>query len=123
MLDVNDEEPADVEEVLEVVKAAKFITKVVTIAGVNVNVASIQDTLINAVEATKVSVLRKRRGVIIQDPKETTITVTVQPKFQPKDKGKALLVEEPKPLKRQAQIVLDEDVARQLEVELNANIN
>nr|GEV42672.1 hypothetical protein [Tanacetum cinerariifolium] len=33
MLDVNDEEPADVEEVLEVVKAARLITKVVTTDG------------------------------------------------------------------------------------------
>nr|GFA17891.1 hypothetical protein [Tanacetum cinerariifolium] len=33
MLDVNNEEPGDVEEVLEVVKAAKFIIEVVTTAG------------------------------------------------------------------------------------------
>nr|GFA54675.1 hypothetical protein [Tanacetum cinerariifolium] len=38
-------------------------------------------------------------------------------------KGKAILIEEPKPLKRQAQIKLDEEVARQLEAELNADIN
>nr|GEX77939.1 hypothetical protein [Tanacetum cinerariifolium] len=63
MLDVNEEEPADVEEVLEVVKAAKLMTDVVTTA-----------------EATKVSVLRKKRGVVIQDPKETTTTANMQPK-------------------------------------------
>nr|GFC51552.1 hypothetical protein [Tanacetum cinerariifolium] len=33
MLDVNDEEPAGVEKVLEVVTAAKLITKVVTTVG------------------------------------------------------------------------------------------
>nr|GEW00316.1 hypothetical protein [Tanacetum cinerariifolium] len=123
MIDVNDEEPADVEEVLEVVKAAKLINKVITSAGVDVNAANIQDTLITVAEATKVSVPRKKRGVIIQDPKETTTTVTVQPKVQAKDKGKAILVEEPKPLKRQAQIELDEEVARQLEAKLNANVD
>nr|GEU66690.1 hypothetical protein [Tanacetum cinerariifolium] len=99
MLDVNDEEPTNVEEVLEVVKAAKLITEVVTTDGVD------------------------RRGVIIQDPKETATTVTMQPKVQAKDKGKAILIEEPKPLKRQAQIKLDEEVARQLEAELNANVD
>nr|GEU42677.1 hypothetical protein [Tanacetum cinerariifolium] len=99
MIDVNDEDPADVEEVLEVVKAAKLITKVVTTAGVDVNAANIQDTPITVAEATKVSVPRKRRGVIIQDPEETTTIVTVQPKVQAKDKGKAILVKEPKPLK------------------------
>nr|GFC06556.1 hypothetical protein [Tanacetum cinerariifolium] len=106
MIDVNKEEPADVEEVLEVVKAAKLITKVVTTAG-----------------ATKVSVSRKRRGFIIQDPEETTTIATVQPKVQAKGKGKAIPIEEPKPLKRQAQIKLDEEVTRQLEAELNADIN
>nr|GEU69405.1 putative ribonuclease H-like domain-containing protein [Tanacetum cinerariifolium] len=88
MMDVNEEEPTDVEEVLEVVKAAKLMTEVVTTAG-----------------ATKVSVLRKRKGVIIQDPKETTTTTTVQPKVQAKDKGKAILIKEPKPLKRRNMIV------------------
>nr|GEY34013.1 hypothetical protein [Tanacetum cinerariifolium] len=105
MMDVNEEESTDVEEVLEVVKVAKLMTKVVTTVG-----------------ATKVSIPRKRRGVIIQDPKEIT-TTTVQPKVQAKDKGKAILIEEPKPLKRKAQIKLDEEVARHLEAELNADIN
>nr|GFA43569.1 hypothetical protein [Tanacetum cinerariifolium] len=63
MMDVNKEEPADVEEVLEGVKVAKLMTEVVTTA-----------------RATKVSVPRKRRGVIILDPKESTTTATVQPK-------------------------------------------
>nr|GEY37239.1 hypothetical protein [Tanacetum cinerariifolium] len=92
MMDVDEKELADVEEVLEVVKAAKLMTKVVTTGG-----------------ATKVSVPRKRRCVIIQYPKETTATATMQPKVQANDKGKAILIEEPKPLKRQAQIKLDEE--------------
>nr|GEY76805.1 replication protein A 70 kDa DNA-binding subunit D [Tanacetum cinerariifolium] len=128
MMDVNNEEPTDVEEVLEVVKAAKLITKVVTTAGVDVNATSVQDTPITAAEATKVIAEvpkpRKRRCVIIQDPEETTTTtVTMQPRVQSKDKGKAILTEEPKPLKRQVQIDFDEEVTRQLEAELNADIN
>nr|GEU68322.1 hypothetical protein [Tanacetum cinerariifolium] len=50
-------------------------------------------------------------------------TVIMQPNVQEKDKGKAILIEEPKPLKRQAQIKLDKEVARQMEVELNVDIN
>nr|GEZ68168.1 hypothetical protein [Tanacetum cinerariifolium] len=61
MMYVNDKEAADVEEVLEVVKAAKLITEVVTTVGVDVNAASVQDIPITTDEATKVSVLRKRR--------------------------------------------------------------
>nr|GEV44398.1 hypothetical protein [Tanacetum cinerariifolium] len=40
-----------------------------------------------------------------------------------KDKGKVILFEEPKPLKRQEQIEEDEAFTRELEAELNANIN
>nr|GEV28916.1 hypothetical protein [Tanacetum cinerariifolium] len=42
---------------------------------------------------------------------------------KPKDKEKGILIEEPKPLKGQAHIDIDEAFARQLEAELNANIN
>nr|GFB35099.1 hypothetical protein [Tanacetum cinerariifolium] len=77
--------PLPSNDLLPSVKAAKLMTEVVITAG-----------------ATKVCVLRKRRGVIIQDLKETTTTATMQLKVQEKDKGKAILIEEPKPLKRQA---------------------
>nr|GEU46277.1 hypothetical protein [Tanacetum cinerariifolium] len=52
--DVNDEEPADVEEVVEVVTVAKLITEVVTTARVDVNAACVQDTPLTAAEATKI---------------------------------------------------------------------
>nr|GFB10382.1 hypothetical protein [Tanacetum cinerariifolium] len=82
MQDVDDEEPADVEEVLEVVKAAKLMTEVVTTA-----------------KAIKVSVPRRIRGFVIQDPEETTSTVVMHSEVQSKDKGKGILIEEPNSLK------------------------
>nr|GEY28544.1 ribonuclease H-like domain-containing protein [Tanacetum cinerariifolium] len=82
--DVDDEEPAEIEEVLEVVTAVKLIIEVTT-----------------TTEATKVSVPRRRRGVVIQDPEETTAIVVVHSEFQSKDKGKDILIEEPKSLKGQ----------------------
>nr|GEY48056.1 hypothetical protein [Tanacetum cinerariifolium] len=81
MHDIDEEESAEVEEVLEVVKAAKLMTEVVTTA-------------------------------------QPTTTAA-----QSKDKGKGILIEEPKPLKGQAQIDMDEAFARRLEAKLNANIN
>nr|GFC83670.1 hypothetical protein [Tanacetum cinerariifolium] len=94
--------------VIEVVTAAKLIIKVVT----------------TAAQVPKASALRKRRGVVIQDPKETTTaSVIVQTKVKSKDKGKEILIKEPKPLKKQAQIKQDEAFARELEAKLNANIN
>nr|GEV12937.1 putative ribonuclease H-like domain-containing protein [Tanacetum cinerariifolium] len=111
MQDIDDEEPVDVEEVLEVVKAAKLMTKVVTTAGAT-----------TTAKAIKVGVLWRKRGVVIQDPEETTSIVVVHSKVQSKDKGKGILIEEPKSLKGQAQIKQNEAFARQLEAELNADI-
>nr|GEW37357.1 hypothetical protein [Tanacetum cinerariifolium] len=112
--DINEEEPAEVEEVLKVVKAAKLFTKVVT---------TVEPTTTTAAQVPKASAPRRRRGVVIQDPKETAASVIVHTKVQPKDKEKGILIEEPKPLKRQAQIEQDEAFVRQLEAELNVNIN
>nr|GEW75004.1 hypothetical protein [Tanacetum cinerariifolium] len=109
----NKEEPGKVEEVLEVVKAAKLMTKVVTTA---------EPTTI-AAQVPKPSAPRRRRGVIIQDPEETATSVIIYSEVQSKDKGIRILIEEPKPLKGQAQIDMDEAFARQLKAELNANIN
>nr|GEY12208.1 hypothetical protein [Tanacetum cinerariifolium] len=81
-------------------------------------------TTITAALMPKASAPRRRRGVIIQDSKEVaTASVSMQSKVKSKDKGKGILVEEPKTLKRQEQIEQDETFARELEAELNANIN
>nr|GEZ46128.1 xylulose kinase-1 [Tanacetum cinerariifolium] len=66
----------------------------------------------------------RRKGVVIRDQEETATPSTIihsDPKS--KDKGKQIMVEEPKPLKKQAQIKQDEAYARELEAELNKNIN
>nr|GEV32025.1 hypothetical protein [Tanacetum cinerariifolium] len=113
MQDIDEAEPAEVEEVIEVVTAAKLMTEVVTTA-----------TTITVAQVPKASAPRRRRGVVIQDPEETTTTsVIVYTEVKSKDKGKRILIEEPKPLKIQAQIEQDEAFARQLKAKLNANIN
>nr|GEV60647.1 hypothetical protein [Tanacetum cinerariifolium] len=115
MQETDEVEPAEVEEVIEVETIAKSITEVVTTTAT---------TPITAAPVPKASDPKRRRGVIIQDPKEAaTTSVSVQSKVKSKDKGKGILVEEPKHLKRQAQIEHDEAFARELEAELNANIN
>nr|GEZ19667.1 copia protein [Tanacetum cinerariifolium] len=114
MQDTDEAEPAEVEEVIEVVTAAKLIKDVVTTT----------PTTITASQVPKASAPRRRRGVIIQDPEEiATASVIVHSEAKSKDKGNGILIEEPKPLKRQAQIEQDEAFVRELEVELNANIN
>nr|GEV06367.1 hypothetical protein [Tanacetum cinerariifolium] len=92
-VDVDNEEPADVEEVLEVAKAAKLMTKVVTTSG-----ATTTARPTTTAEVTKVNVPRRRRGVVIQDPEETTSTVIVHLEVQSKDKGKGMTYSEIRPL-------------------------
>nr|GEY75887.1 hypothetical protein [Tanacetum cinerariifolium] len=106
-------EPAKLNEVIEVVTTAMLMTEVVTAA-----------TTITAASMPKASAARRRKGVVIRDPEETaTPSVIVHSEPKSRDKGKGIIVEEPKPLKRQAQIELDKAYARDLEAELNENIN
>nr|GFA15454.1 reverse transcriptase domain-containing protein [Tanacetum cinerariifolium] len=77
-----------------------------------------------AAQVPKASAPRRRRGVVIQDPEEIAATsVIMHSEVKSKDKGKGIFIEEPKPLKGQVQIDMDKAFARQLEAELNANIN
>nr|GEV86923.1 hypothetical protein [Tanacetum cinerariifolium] len=70
------------------------------------------------------SAARKRKGVVIRDPEETTTPSTIiHSEAKCKDKGRGILVDEPKPLKKQAQIEQDEAYARGLEGKLNKNID
>nr|GEY22560.1 hypothetical protein [Tanacetum cinerariifolium] len=69
------------------------------------------------------SATRRRKGVVIRDLEETATPSTIVPSEpKSKDKRKGILVEEPKPLNKQAQIEQDEAYARELEAELNKNI-
>nr|GEZ17194.1 hypothetical protein [Tanacetum cinerariifolium] len=57
------------------------------------------------------------RGVIVQEPSEFKITSSSQPSQLPqaKDKGKGIMVEPKKPLKKKDQIAFDEEVLRKLD--------
>nr|GEY77348.1 hypothetical protein [Tanacetum cinerariifolium] len=62
--------------------------------------------------------------IVIRDPEESATTSTIiHFEAKSKDKGKGILVEEPKPLKKQAQIEQDEKYAREVEAELNRTID
>nr|GEX89359.1 hypothetical protein [Tanacetum cinerariifolium] len=118
-------EPAKLQEVVEVVTTAKLMTEVVTAASATITVVALQ--LTNAAASTLTtapSATRKRKGVVIRDPKETaTPSTIIHSEAKSKYKGKGILVEEPKPLKKQAQIKQDETYARELKAELNKNID
>nr|GEU40346.1 hypothetical protein [Tanacetum cinerariifolium] len=129
--------PAEVQEVVDVVTAAKLITEVVTAASETVTAVSAVVTTAEAQVPTATTATltvahvrvaatpsRRRKGVIIRDPKEESTTSTIIPaETKSKDKGKGILVEEPKPLKKKQQIEQGEQYARELHAEPNKDID
>nr|GEW61499.1 putative ribonuclease H-like domain-containing protein [Tanacetum cinerariifolium] len=110
VLSMHEEELTEVQEVVEVVTTAKIITEVVTAASAPVSAAS---TIILAAEPNILAVTitaapvkvaaastRWRRGVVIRDPEEESTAITPA---RTKDRGKGILVEEPKPMKKKQQ--------------------
>nr|GEV61825.1 putative reverse transcriptase domain-containing protein [Tanacetum cinerariifolium] len=126
-------EPTEVQEVVYVVTTAKLITKVViakTVTTASAIIPTVETQVPSATPtATPARVVtapsRRRKGVVIRDPEEesTTSTSTIIPETKSKDKGKGILVEEPKPLKKKQQIEMDEGYARKLHAELNKDID
>nr|GEX03936.1 hypothetical protein [Tanacetum cinerariifolium] len=115
-------EESQLKEVVEVVTTAKLMTEVVTATAATITTATTPITAATITAAP--SAARRRKGVVIRDPEETaapSIIIHTEPKS--KDKGKEIMVQEPKPLKKRAQIERDKAYAIELEAELNKNIN
>nr|GEW58559.1 hypothetical protein [Tanacetum cinerariifolium] len=117
-------ETAELQEVVKVVTTAKLMLEVVTAASATITAA---DTLIPATTilaaaltlTTAPSATRRRKRVVIRDLEETAIPSTIiHSETKSKDKGKGILVEDPKPLKKQAQIEQDEAFTREEDLEV-----
>nr|GEZ76540.1 hypothetical protein [Tanacetum cinerariifolium] len=127
-------EPAKVQKVVDIVTIAKLIIEVVTVDSEAVTTAS---TIITTAEAQVPAAIliaaparvaaapsRIRKGVAIRDPeKESTTSIIIPAETKSKDKGKGILVEEPKPLKKKQQIEQDEQYSKELHAELNKDID
>nr|GFC06820.1 hypothetical protein [Tanacetum cinerariifolium] len=101
-------EDTEVQEVVEVINAAKLMTEVVTATATQVVAAS---TPIPAAKPTVVAV--------------STPISAAKPAAKPKsakDKGKGILVEDPKPMKKKDQIEMDAEYARKLQEEEESHV-
>nr|GEX16657.1 hypothetical protein [Tanacetum cinerariifolium] len=133
VLCMQEDEPVKVQEVVDVVTTDKLITKVVTAASEIVTAATTTistakpqvpaATIIAALIRVAAASTKRRKGVVISDPKEESTTSSIIPvDTKSKDKGKGIMVEEPKPLKKKQQVEVDEEYARKLHAELNKDI-
>nr|GEY31940.1 hypothetical protein [Tanacetum cinerariifolium] len=84
--------------------------------------AAVVPTVTTAPVKVVVPSTRRKRGVIIWDPEKESSTKTPTETMY-KDKGKGIMVEEPKPMKKKQQVELDEAYARKLHEELNQDID
>nr|GFA21440.1 hypothetical protein [Tanacetum cinerariifolium] len=123
-------EDSEVQEVVEVVNAAKLITEVVAAAttqvipavepvvvAVSTPISAIKPKVLKVVPAAPTVSTRKRKGVIRRDPEEELHDDTLAETQSAKDKGKGMLVEDPKPMKKKDQIAMDAEYARKFQEE------
>ncbi|GJT39697.1 hypothetical protein Tco_0939562 [Tanacetum coccineum] len=59
------------------------------------------------------------KGIVLQEPCESTTTTTISSQGLSQDKGKGILVEPEKPLKKKDQLKLDEEIALKLQAEID----
>nr|GFB67953.1 hypothetical protein [Tanacetum cinerariifolium]GFB90059.1 hypothetical protein [Tanacetum cinerariifolium] len=120
------EEDTKVQEVVEVVNAAKLITEVVTAAATATAAVSAPVPATKPAAKTKVLKIdaalavstRKRKGVVIRDPEEELHKDTPAETYSVKDKGKGILIEDLKPMKKKDQLAMDAEYAKKLQEEL-----
>nr|GFB41148.1 hypothetical protein [Tanacetum cinerariifolium] len=128
-----DDEEVVVEKKVSTTFPVPTTGEVVTTIGVEVSTAAITSqiymdeiTLAKALIEIKTS-KSKAKGIVMQEPSETpTPTPTPidssQQPLKAKDKCKAKMIEPEKPLKRKDQIMIDEEVARNLEAQMQAEL-
>ncbi|GJU93060.1 hypothetical protein Tco_1317816 [Tanacetum coccineum] len=63
----------------------------------------------------------KDKGVVVQEPSEFRVPQEIKPSSS-KDKGKDIMIEPEVPLKRKDQIALDEQIARDIQAKLDAEL-
>ncbi|GKB65776.1 hypothetical protein Tco_0927188 [Tanacetum coccineum] len=74
------------------------------------------------ISATTVTTTRpKDKGVVVQEPSEFRVPQEIKPSSS-KDKGKGIMIETEVPLKRKDQIALDEQIARDIQATLDAEL-
>ncbi|GJR25473.1 hypothetical protein Tco_1101705 [Tanacetum coccineum] len=112
---------------VEVTTASALTTTIdeLTLAQTLIKIKAAKPKVVTTTATTTTTTRPKARGVVVQEPSEFKTTSSpsqASQLLQAKDKGKAIMVEPEKPLKKKDQITLDEEVARNLEAQLQAEL-
>ncbi|GJV62306.1 hypothetical protein Tco_1468406 [Tanacetum coccineum] len=93
----------------------------ITLAQTLIQIKAAKPKVVTTAATTTTTTRPKARGVVVQEPSEFRTPQESQPSMI-KDKGKAIMIEPEVPLKRKDQVALDEDLARNLQAQLEAEL-
>ncbi|GJT49094.1 hypothetical protein Tco_0975251 [Tanacetum coccineum] len=96
-----------------------------TLAQTLIEIKAAKPKAVTSTVKTTTTTRPKARGVVVQEPTEfktTSSSLQASQIPQAKDKGKAKMVKPEKPLKKKDQITIDEKVSRNLEAQLQAEL-
>ncbi|GKB65735.1 hypothetical protein Tco_0927147 [Tanacetum coccineum] len=107
------------EEVIVAKKGVSDVATTVSIAATTITHEEI--TLAQALQELKI-VKPKAKGIVFKEPVEsTTITLTPIP-LKTRDKGKGIMEEPEKPMKKKDQILFDEEIALFIQAQMQAEL-
>ncbi|GKE24259.1 hypothetical protein Tco_1435771, partial [Tanacetum coccineum] len=92
-----------------------------TLAQTLIEIKAAKPKVVITTATTTTTTSPKARGVVVQEPSEFRTSSVAQPSMS-KDKGKAIMIEPEVPLKRKEQVVHDEDLAREIQAKLDAEL-
>ncbi|GJZ68937.1 hypothetical protein Tco_0632487 [Tanacetum coccineum] len=101
--------------------AAPTTIEEITLAQTLIQIKAAKPKVVTTAATTTTTTRPKARGVVVQEPSEFRTPQESQPSIT-KDKGKAIMIEPEVPLKRKDQVALDEDLARNLQAQLEAEL-
>ncbi|GJS90288.1 hypothetical protein Tco_0772924 [Tanacetum coccineum] len=92
-----------------------------TLAQTLIEIKAAKPKVVITAATTTTTTRPKARGVVVQEPSEFRTSSEAQP-LKSKDKGKAIMIEPEVPLKRKDHVALDEDLAPNIQAQLDAEI-
>ncbi|GJU04681.1 putative ribonuclease H-like domain-containing protein [Tanacetum coccineum] len=109
-------------EVVTTISASTKTIDEITLAQTLIEIKAAKPKVVTTAATTVTPVITrpKAKGVVIQEPSETTTTTTAQPSSN--DKGKCKMVKPEKPMKKKDQIALDEELTLNLHAKEQAEL-
>ncbi|GJX34336.1 hypothetical protein Tco_0245893, partial [Tanacetum coccineum] len=101
--------------------AAPTTIEEITLAQTLIQIKAAKPKVVTTAATTTTTTSPKARGVVVQELSEFRVPQEAQPSIS-KDKGKGIMVEPEVPLKRKDQIALDEQIARDIQAKLDAEL-